>query len=354
MAGAAVKLTRIALASLCLAAVTLGALLRFTSADAGLINITGSRHILEAGGDSGSWAERSTAEGVIWATDFPDDASVSNWRWNNDGCGPSCGDWDPDSSAADSELITYQASGSFRAGSGVMRLEDVPAGVGLNQALWGRTLDNTATSGNNDNDFVVPPGTPLYLQFAFKTNAARLDEAGNDGLKIASLTCCANNSNTNQEMFFGRQFSREFPMIQGATTTQSDPWESIDLGGGNFDLQPGSTFGSCLYPGPSGCWLLHADEWVTVYIRLVGGTEGGQNTQVRVQVAREGETVWTKWYDRADNFISAASGGYQGVDGYAAAIFWNRAQDTSDNTAGMYHFIDDVIVSLDEIAIPSP
>lgn len=326
--------------------------LLLATASAGIVIQSGPRYFASSG-DAGSWAERSTEAGVLWATDFPDSASVDNWRWNNNFCGPDCGGWDPTSSATNSDLITYQASGSIRAGSGLLRIEDTLSSEDLNPVIWARTLDNTATSGNNDNDFVVPPGTPVYLQFALKVNAARFDDAGNDGLKIASLTCCANNSNTNQEMFIGRQFSRTFPMVQGATTTQSDPWESIDLGGGNFDLQPGSTFGSCLYPGPSGCWLLHADEWATFHVRLVGGTEGAQDVQVRVEVAREGETTYTKWYDRTDNFMPSVNGGYQGVDGYAAVVLWNRAQDNSDNTAGMYQEFDDVIVSLSPIPVPS-
>jgi hypothetical protein len=290
------------------------------------------------------WASRAQGAQVIWATKFDTQAEVDNWRWTNqNGTG-----WDPNSTQSRSTLLQWRQGEGINGGN-ALRIEDTTTSGEDNPVTWWRTLDNTKTSGNSANTYVVPPGTPIYLQVRVKANAARMNNTTGTGLKIAEITT-ASDTNVNQEVFVARQFGRTFPQVVGATSTQSDPFDNVDLGGGNFDLQPGSDYGFCAYPGPAGCWTISADEWVTYHLKVIGGTVDQENTVVTLEVARQTESSYTTIYDRSDNRIPTA---YEGANGYSAIALFNRNEDHTGLPAGCYHYFTEVIASLAPIPCPT-
>lgn len=292
------------------------------------------------------WLSRANATGVIWATNFATEADVDNWRYTNE----NSQEWDPDSVESHSAKVAWRPNEGV-IGTNALRIEDTE--VSDSPVVWWRTLDNTKSSGDRTASYVVAPGTAIYLQARIKVNALRMDNTSGSGLKMAEITSAVS-TNVNQECFIARVDGRPYPQIVGATSTQSDPWNYVDLGGGDFDMQPGSAYGQCLYsegPTGTGCWIIPPDEYVTYHLKLIGGTAGGQNTVVKLEVALSGDSSYTTIYDRTDNYMPAP---YEDGNGYSAIALFNRNEDHTGLPAGCYHYFTEVIASLNPIACPTP
>lgn len=291
------------------------------------------------------WINRSTAVGVIWATNFASAAEVNNWRYTNQ----NSAEWDPNSLQSQSTLLQYRAGEGYNF-AGALRIEDTSNQN--NPVVWWRTLDASKTSGSRDVTYLVPAGTNVYVQARLKINSIRMRNDTGNGLKMIEITS-AFNTNVAQEFFLARYYNQRLVRVQGSTFTQNDGqrWDYTNLPGGDFDLQPGSDYGLCLYStNPNGCYVLEPDEWYTFHITLRGGTTGNNDTYCKVEVAREFESGYTTVYERADMYTS----GYQFGEGYSAVALFNRNEANSGLPAKCYHHYSQVIASTQPIAAPMP
>lgn len=291
------------------------------------------------------WINRSTAAGVIWATNFASAAEVNNWRYTNQ----NSAEWDPNSLQSQSTLLQYRAGEGYNF-AGALRIEDTSNQN--NPVVWWRTLDASKTSGSRDVTYLVPAGTNVYVQARLKINSIRMRNDTGNGLKMIEITS-AFNTNVAQEFFLARYYNQRLVRVQGSTFTQNDGqrWDYTNLPGGDFDLQPGSDYGLCLYStNPSGCYVLEPDEWYTFHITLRGGTTGNNDTYCKVEVAREFESGYTTVYERSDMYTS----GYQFGEGYSAVALFNRNEANSGLPAKCYHHYSQVIASTQPIAAPMP
>lgn len=296
------------------------------------------------------WVDRANGAGVIWATDFRNSGDVNNWRFTN-GIG-----WDPNPSSGDGLTVTRNGLG--KKGGPCLRLREKTSG-GEMGSLWWRNIDPAKTHYDTDPGAgIIDIGEHLYMQFAMKLNKTAIIDNQSDriSIKLAWFTTSAD-SNVGQECIMNIDFGREYPRITGSTLTQSndaDRWDSVYLGGGDYDMQPGSAYGFCNYAGggnnntSAGCWYFEPDRWCTFLMHIVPGTEGGRNTVVQLFAARPDQASYTKIYDRNDIYIPL----YENHTGYSAVAFIHREEDRTTGMSNSDVLVDEVIVSSQTIACP--
>lgn len=285
-----------------------------------------------------AWATRSTADGVLWATEFSSESDVTGWIFNN------ASGWDPDRSDADSELITWR-EGEGVEGGNCIRIEDVTEGD--IQAVWWRNFDPSYTSGNHTTSRIFGPGQTFHAQWFAKVNQARLDNGGNSGLKTAWWSSAQNGySNSAQEIFVAREYGRLQLQLVGSTATSGAPYSPKSLGGGEFDMQPGKAGAQCLYSDVTGgnyadCAIPVAGRWELFHLTVTLGTAGNADTYMKLERQLPGETAYTTIYEQSNNIIPTFEGG----TGLSAWLLANRAEDHDTIPVGCYQYYTRLILS---------
>lgn len=286
------------------------------------------------------WERRSEGTGVIKSVYFPTATNVNNYRFTNE----NTHGWDPTSVESHSNLVRWEAGEGLIPGTGCLRCESITSGG--TPVFWWLNLDPDLTSGSTTESYVIEPNRSIFAQASVRMNAARLANFGTDatGLKIFELVTAAGTLK-NQGCHVSRSGTRQYVQIANTASGGTFPWAYIDIGGGDFDMQPGSEYGECLYSegdSGAGCWIIPADEWVTYLIEYIPGTVSTQNTMVRLWVQAEADTDYTMIYERQDNYITSP---FEDAGGISALALWNRDEGSTGLVSGCYHDFDQVIVS---------
>lgn len=332
----------IAAGCLALALTATGASAQFLAAYVG----TTSGAVEEEVGGS-DFATRCADPGVLWCEAFDAEADVDNWRFTNvNGAG-----WDADASEAGSDLMSWESSGGHLSGGGFLRIED--GATGESPLAWWRNFDPQYTSGNHTATLIVDPGDTVYFAFSMRVSAERNANSPSDGIKMAEITT-SEDTNVGQEVFVYRLYIDSGPQLKGSTLNDGcNLWEYVPqpepCGGDEteFDLQPGSEIGECLYSTqPTGCYVFEDDVWEHYLLTVNGGTEEGNNTVASLSVAVDGE--WQAIFSRTDLHMPL----YENHDGYSAIALFSRAENHTDNGVDNEHDFDDLIVSTSPIDPP--
>jgi hypothetical protein len=314
--------------------------------------------------DESSWAERSTATGVVWAHNFDTSTEVDQFRWQG-GIGNV-------PVLANSDGNTRWVADGFD-GGGCLEL-NIPTGGTTNSGWWrpfsaltgignGTGVDDPAANGtlplrswnsasvNQNSDFrngyyghsvhqaenptwlgqsSVWDGTDFYFQCRVKFSATRFNPSNPPG-KLLFLDVTAGTGQ--QEVLVRSPDKKPWLVATGEFdmyTSQGNFYQSYltHPQGGNFtsSRQPGGPYeGTCeIVDGNGGphpiqtCWEYPVDEWVTLLFHITPGrdnndegvdwgSQGGWLAQVpykdfgiEVWVAREDETEYTKIWNKID------------------------------------------------------
>lgn len=330
------------------------------------------------------WQSRISGTGVVWYHDFRSDSEVDNFRWQN-GFGNDVNDvFQPGRCIRNTALgITgggclelkhltgvNNAPGWWRpfsalTASGNGRASDDPGANGTltihpdwdptNTSMngnWGRSyyaaqseIDSGA-GGFTASDF---DGTEFYLQFRYRVTAGRY-AAGNASLGGKICFIATTKNTPNQELVFQNMLNRVWLWY---TNIGSSPDTGGSLGEPGFTgKQIGGEYESCNFqssPYP-GCWLYVPNEWVTFMVHVVPGTNLNPDTNLRVYVAREGQTSYETVFFKANNTIQFSAPGTH-PRGYNAFQPSNYMNNQNANTAWSQYY-DQIILSKNFIPCP--
>ena len=293
------------------------------------------------------WVARSTAAGVVQAMRFASSSNVTTYTHGD---------------ALAGNVVFDSADGII--GDGCLKINVFQAD-GANSGSWRIPLNAawvTDQQGFGSSDF--------YVQFRMKLGPNRLTPSVNGGgfkmsilseYKPSSPSSSGSHSSNeivlNNNLYRGILFAyREHP-VSGTTGFETDD------GSGGFYLQTAVDHGAgvsdpndryCKYQSgaaSAGCWFLHEQEWVTVYmhVKIVDYGGAGTGNQIDVYVARAGETSYTYLFNNRDFRIGSDSNLPLGVNG-----LWLLPYDTARTSAAndTWHKYDQVIVSTQPIALP--
>ena len=269
------------------------------------------------------WINRSTAPGVLFATDFRADADVLPHRF---------------AAGMDPTLLARvtRFTGDGITGGSCLRI-DTPAGVGVDTSpAWIGSLNPKWTSnaqgmGRN----------PFWIQFRLKIPASRLVKGANpDGWKFVQV------SNYNPQSPSSSRSNTLFEVVGLDDFMKGYPQAYCRDAAGGFPQFPVTK----ALP-----WLV--DQWRTIQLRIAINKYGGVDpaNAFDMWVADPG---WTQWGlvssargfsigPLTDSDGAPLPGGYNGI--------WLHAFETSghDGAPATYQLWDQLIVSLNPVAIPN-
>ena len=254
-----------------------------------------------------------------------------------------------------------------------------PASEGTGSAEWLFPLSSSFTS--NSDSFGL--GVPFWIQFRFKIPASRLVKSNvNPGGQYAwkwMNICQYSPTNTASQSFanvgsqivlqdtdqlgvpqaYHRDFGGNYPAFLGGGTESSPAGifktvqNVVDRGSGSHE------FRYCEVPGPDfdtaspGCYFWPTDEWMTFQIRIKPANySGGPGNEFDMWFARAGATSWTHLIHEVDFSLGSPNengGGFTGING---GHFLTYESQRINSTVDTYHKYDQVLVSLNEPAIP--
>lgn len=336
------------------------------------------------------WIRRSTGTGVKWATDFRDNAAVTDYRINGalgaqvDGDGVSLVRRNAlDGVKANGCLELYTPAGAENKMRWARPFCAFPGDVGYvsgapiipnwqtNQYqfrrgmyghvdYWGQTGGGYAgTDGSNWQ------GTDFYIQFRVKTPAAAysVSHPANYSGKMAYVEVCGGG---NQELIL--TYGRKLGMYTNFGRPGGNPLH--DPQGSTYQLtsymQPNTPYADYYNNSFTNCWVYPDDEWVTVLLHLIPGHHNGTDTDfnpsatnlrkdtgIEVWVARYGDTSYTKVWEKFDYIWSfdATSPAYGNLYGFNCLLFSQYMNQVNAGTSWWRRY-DEVIFSTQ--AIPCP
>lgn len=286
-----------------------------------------------SGGAEADWISRSTGPGVKWAHDFRDPSEFSRFAY-----------FLPGQSQA-----MLQHSTADGIGSGACVEFNVPAGAHCNHSWlrpfsafpgdigyaggpsYGSSSDwykwRQGFYGHRDYHASSPGafvGTDFYLQMRLKFSRSYFSSKNPPG-KLFYIDIAGGG---NQEIIvqgpigpglyamytnFGRAHSNPLGQPQGDRTAYSTVYPTTIM-------QPGAAYNdTCRYEthNAANCWTYPVEEWVTILIHVIPGHHSGTNgsintadlygspgankdTGIEVWGARQGQTTYTKIWDKRD------------------------------------------------------
>lgn len=329
------------------------------------------------------WQNRISGDGVVWFHNFESDSEVDNFRFiPGDGGGTIPND--PGSNV--------RRVNDGYAGGGYLEI-NVPQGIhqgkdwrrpfspllaggngratddpGANGTITRRTYDPDNTNSYNwtqgwwgHEDYVgqgqFDGTTKFYIQMRMRMSAGRF--AGNNP-EQGKLVYIDAAPGLNQELIITSRRDRRHEMYtsfgSAPNSFLSDPQNQEATGA----RQPGGPYdATCRYDQFLDCWRWTADEWVTVLIAITPGRHWSSgtiaqaiadpsmaNTGIEMWFAREGETSYTKVWDKLD-YVWA----FENVFGWnmlKASTYMNGA---TAGTAFQHHYRQ-IIFSREFIACP--
>ncbi|MEM6991392.1 MAG: hypothetical protein AAF721_12865 [Myxococcota bacterium] len=328
---------------------------------------------------SGSdWEDRASAPGVLMATRFDTESEVTDWL-----------------AGATQDHVSWQTTGQA-SGAGCMRF-DILATDGAASGDWSRWL--------SDDEREFSTGDEFYVSFRqyIPSYYAQHEFVGGGGWKQSIISRHAASMNgVNQMPPYGSNQlyevvlvnARYYSIPQGYNRNRAGQFRGWDLpsanncSGSDFRLQAaidhGGPEGNCaevwaryggLYsyysqqgapngrPNPDGGEVPYfADEWMSFKVRIVVGTfetsgnaaDWANDTLIQVWAAGEGADDWTLIHDRDPALGLGVSIGEDSGGAYDA--LWLLPYDTGKqpdpSREDTYTLYDEVIVSLNDIAVP--
>lgn len=295
-----------------------------------------------AGDAEADWLSRISGPGVIWYHDFRNEAEVDAFRWS-DGYGQDPDDvpfgTEPAPNAGFGKYVS-QNSVNWVQGDGITGdacLEILRHSGTTETCTWWRPMTPVNNTGRGNADPAASgtlpvkdwdpydrtllwnwtgggyyghpsyhaawpgqfDGTEYYFQCRVKVDARRRVQMPVGGkMFYFSLT---KYSASNQEIVV---MSKQNEVLGTDAYNVFDMYRSIgpslwgDTAGGG--QQPGSDYGFCnrLSGNIAGCWYWPDNEWVTIQWHIVPGLNSNSDTVVRVWIAEQGQTSYTKIWDQ--------------------------------------------------------
>lgn len=308
------------------------------------------------------WIARSTAAGVLYATDFSNNA-VDFHQTNHvfgGNFGPGIAYW--------KSLVT-QYTGDSRLPY-CMRISS-PASTGANGASWIASLNPAWTSKTQGMG-----STEFWLSFRFKVPSSRLIPRVGDGFKVVNVSAYdpadpqSSISHTNFEHVLQNIQWKNIPVMYRDTTGSGDvsPGQTLfQVSGPNgltiqdIDRGSGATANDqfCLYNGgawpTAGCWTWYPGEWVALRMRFkiaAYGATGTTGNEFDLDGCREGGSGWTPIYQQRNYSLGDLSDGYSGGICGVQLPAYETSYDNSGSTDTEQYY-GQLIVSLSAIAAPA-
>jgi hypothetical protein len=340
------------------------------------------------------WLERSTADGVMWATDFRTSDNVTKWVV------PQQEDYIAD--PATLNQIRRNASDSVIPGNGCLELQYVngikprhhwsrlfgcqPGDLGYasGDVLLPSSWDTMSTRTRDFNHFrgglyghtsyhsdTPSPGIPFggstwqwegsefYIQFRVKLDPNRfspLNAAVNKGFKLLYVEL---SGGSQQEYVILAPVPYNHHRHYKAYTNFGNPPE---LSPSLTDQQPGGDYsGACIYPNygvGDGCWTWPLNEWVTILLHINPGRHGLSETWTRVWAATSAQSSYSLLWDvRTYPWVYGGTA-EEGTYGATGPRAFNCFQPTMYLNVGDYPGVDfwtrfdQIIFSKQPIACP--
>lgn len=314
------------------------------------------------------WLARSTAAGVLYATDFRDlndfvtasSSSGGRGKWGADG----------GLGQAAHEACVVQDTSDGITGGACLRIDN-PLDNRGSQAAWICSMNpawTTKTQGMGT--------TAFWVQWRHKIPSSRLvQQPGvgigglSDGPKMINFAAYdpqdprnGSRSNTTFEHVIQHVNWRTYPQAYRRTSSGSY------VGFGEEPYSPTSTFKMqnaidrgaqfthadrfCLLNDPHSCFLYVADVWTTYMARIrVATYDGTAGNEFDLWAAPQGASSWTHLYTQQNHNVGAFSDGFTG--GFNGC--WLLLYETNRTNPGSvvtHQLWDQLIVSTQEIALP--
>lgn len=318
------------------------------------------------------WIARSTAAGVTFASDFSGAADFT-LASTNGGTGRVFG---AGMSSTETDKVTKDTTDGLTNGCCLKILK--PSTEATGSAEWMFPF-NAATTLNSDSFGL---GVPFWIQHRIKLPGSTWFVPSNCGgnqqarkiLNIAQYsptnTASQSFANTFAQIVITEQDTLGIPVAYHRDTVGSYPsflgspgglsgggifktmQNAIDRGSGTHDVR------YCEVPSPydtasAGCEPWPMDEWFTMMYRILPASySGGTGNQFDMYMARAGVYTWTHLISEVDFELgdpNSEGGGFTGLNG---GHFLTYESQRIDSTVDTYTKFDQVIVSLNEIAIP--
>lgn len=315
------------------------------------------------------WLARTQSPGVIWAHDFRNPSEVDKFRW--------VGGWGNDYNSTHSKYCNYTTADKIT-GTGCLEIT-IPTG-GIADAGWWRPFsalpgDIGYTSGpawdetnrgqneawdqgyygHTDYQDSRFSGTDFYIQFRVKIQGTRIATGNPDG-KLAMIM--TTQKTPVHELVMQDRKSRVLYMYTGFGSP--GPYEFLvdpqDMSGNPNSWQPGAYKSTCVdgQHNAANCWAFPLDEWVTVLFHITpghgnyGDYNGPADNGIEIWAARNGETSYTKVYDKKDYRIQFDSSKPKAWNAFMLSGYMNNVPAAT----GWYHRYTQVIFSRQFIACP--
>lgn len=299
-----------------------------------------------------SWYYRSTMAGVFRGMRFPSAANVNAFRFS-DGIGH---DPNPTPGSVGSYVRWNSSEGIF--GDGALELEQLSGG-NMNSYLWLPFDANYDVYTETESGYNLGPGQEFYFQWAAKTNCGGQSSTGGGGRKFASVSRLTNSYTFNELVLQDTLYRGIVQMYQGrnASGTSYAPIDEPEAGG-DFDLQPGSTYAIAPaycsyqagnYPNQAACVNWHNNQWVWYLLRVIPSDDGVANGTVELSFWMPGMVGYKKIISRT-SFAMVYDA--DKPDGYNAALFWIYETGRTSGPAGQMQWYDQAILS--RAYIPPP
>jgi hypothetical protein len=335
------------------------------------------------------FSARIGGPGVVWYHDFRTDAEVNNFRWTNGYVGGN----DPLAKGGNGSHVRRITTDGIT-GGGCLEIYH-PAGEAGN-SVWWRPFSPITGSGNgrgvNDpgaNGSIAPQayspsdggsqisawgsrgfyghpknqtggpsaswdGTEYYLQVRVKISGSRVQSTPSARWGKLFYFTRTDASATAQEIVTHSGVIYNGRNYFGMYRSVSPPLESDTPGTGN---NPGTTYGGvgngyCYWDNTNGlrenCWFWPPDQWVTVLYQIAPGVTEDKNTIVRVWVANQGQTSYTKIWDQTTVALPYGVDKPWGHNALICSIYQNGYSFAQ----AFYHRYDQIIFSKQFIPCP--
>lgn len=297
------------------------------------------------------WVSRSTAAGVFRAIRFDSDANVDNFRFTN-GVGL---DQSPAGGSVGSYVRRNPTEGIM--GDGALEMEQQTDSN--MSSYWCLPFDSSKSTWQfNETGYNRGPGEEFYMQVRMKTNCGGQDSTGGGGRKNFSVSRLTN-SYTFQEQVVQDTFYRGvIQMYSGFREGAAYNPISTQVGGSDFDLQPGSNYAEapayCSYQGgdyvnQAPCATYFNGEWITYLLHIIPSDDGVSNGTTELFIWKDGWADYKRVIQATSFEMNYDS---DKPDGFNAAILWIYETGRTAGAANQKQWYDQVILSTQFIARP--
>lgn len=297
------------------------------------------------------WINRSTHPDVFRAVRFDTNAAVNNFRFTN-GVGL---DPNPAEGSVGSFVRRNPTEGII--GDGALELEQ-QTNNNMN-SYWHLPFDSAKSTWlYEETGYNRGPGQEFWVQLRMKTNCGGQSSVGGGGRKNFSVTRLTNSYTFNELVVQDTFYRGVIQMYSGFREGVAYNPISDQVGGSDFDLQPGSTYATapayCSYQAgnfltqPS-CATYFNGDWVTYLLHVIPSTDGVSNGTVELEIWKPGWADYRKVISKSSFQMVYDS---DKPDGYNALICWIYETGRTSGPANQKQWYDEVILSTSRIARP--